>query len=214
MMMDLGLGKRAAYIDLNRVEDARRLRELAGQSDIFVESWRPGALARRGFSPRDLAALRPGIIYVSVSCYGAEGPWASRAGYEPIGQAVCGLSATEGSLVAPRNAPTVTMNDYLSAYLAAAGALGALLRRSREGGSYHVRTSLTQASMWVLGCGLLPEAVSRIPIMQNAELPAHQTMQSAFGEIRHVPCVTEYSETRAYWELPPEPFGGARPAWW
>ncbi len=81
VVMDTGFGKRAAYIDLNQVEDVAQLRDLARSADIFIQSWRPGALARRGFSPQDLAAIRPGIIYVSISCYGAEGPWAARGGY-------------------------------------------------------------------------------------------------------------------------------------
>lgn len=53
----------------------------------------------------------------------------------------------------PRNAPTITMNDYLAAYIATADALGALIRRADESGSYHVTNSLTQASMWASDSG-------------------------------------------------------------
>ena len=97
-----------------------------------------------------------GLIYVSVSCYGSDGPWATRAGYDPLGQVASGLAAGEGSLDAPLMASTFTLNDYLAAYLAAAGVNSALLRRAREGGSYHVKTSLTAASCYVQMLGQLP----------------------------------------------------------
>ena len=65
-------------------------------ADIFAHSWRPGSLDRRGLSPEELARRRPGLIYVSVSCYGYDGPWATRAGYDPLGQVASGLAAGEG----------------------------------------------------------------------------------------------------------------------
>lgn len=214
VVMDTGFGKRAAYIDLNKIEDVEQLRRLAASADVFIQSWRPGSLARRGFSPADLAAIRPGIVYVSISCYGYEGPWAQRGGYEPIGQVACGLSVTEGTMQAPRNAPTVTMNDYLTAYLAASGALGALVRRAREGGSYHVKTSLTQASMWVLGCGVVSETE------EFRDLPAYVPKpgeilraETAFGELDHVAPIAQFSETPARWALPPQPAGSSQPRW-
>lgn len=213
IVMDTGFGKRSAFIDLELAEDVARLRMLASEADVFVESWRPGALARRGFGPDDLAALRPGIVYVSLSCHGFEGPWANRAGYEPIGQAASGLTMVEGGGGMPRGAPTVTMNDYLTAYLAAAGIMGALVRRARDGGSYHVRTSLTQASMWVLSQGLLPDS---IPLFKEpTPAPAHwmAATQSSFGVLEHVAPVVEYSKTRPYWDLPPQPLGASAAAW-
>ncbi len=215
IIIDTGFGKRAAYIDLNKVQDVEQLRRLAMSADIFLQSWRPGAMDRRGFSAKDLAAIRPGIVCVSLSCYGQEGDWAPRGGYEPIGQATSGLSVMEGSLAAPRNAPTTTMNDYLTAYLAAAGALGALVRRAREGGSYHVTTSLSQSSMWVLGRGVLADAQvpSSMPAYETA--PGEiETMQSAFGEIRYATPVTQFSETPAFWANPPQPAGASAAQWW
>lgn len=209
--IDTGLGKRSAFIDLNRVEDIEQLRRLAQQADIFIQSWRPGALQRRGFGPEALAALRPGIIYVSISCYGHEGPWAERGGYEPIGQAVSGLCAVEGAPDEPRNAPTVTMNDFLAAYLAGAGIMGALLRRCREGGSYHVSTSLAQASMWVLQQGLLPTRAAGMDYVPGPDdLDSHDC---AFGRVTHARPIARYSDTPAYWDLPPKPAGASQPQW-
>lgn len=212
--IDSGFGKRSAFLDLGREDSVARLRDLSREADIFIQSWRPGALKRRGFGPQDVAALRPGIIYVTISCYGDEGPWAERGGYEPIGQAASGLCMIEGEGGVPRNAPTITMNDYLVAYLAGAGVMGALLRRCREGGSYHVRTSLTQASMWVLSQGLLaarPAPSDLQPyVTQDGDLAERDC---SFGSIAHANPIARYSRTPAYWSLPPQPAGAALPEW-
>jgi crotonobetainyl-CoA:carnitine CoA-transferase CaiB-like acyl-CoA transferase len=135
-----------------------------------------------------------------------------------VGQTVCGLAMDEGSAEQPLMAPTFTLNDYLAAYLAAAGALGALLRRAREGGSYHVQVSLTRCSMWVQELGRLP--MEQWPDRSNGEppVPAPQaselmTTDSVFGPIRHAAPITRYSETKAFWELPPAPPGSSRPKW-
>jgi crotonobetainyl-CoA:carnitine CoA-transferase CaiB-like acyl-CoA transferase len=209
--IDTSLGKRSAFVDLRRPEDAGILRGLASEADIFIQSWRPGAMRRKGFGPEDLAALRPGIVYCSISCYGDTGPWAERGGYEPIGQAASGLCHVEGEPGVPRNAPTVTMNDYLTAYLAGAGIMGALLRRAREGGSYHVTTSLTQASMWVLAQGLLetrPTVASFSPADDDLDV-----RQCAFGEVTHTRPIARLSGTPGHWHLPPQPVGASRPVW-
>ncbi|MDM0014838.1 CoA transferase [Variovorax sp. J22P168] len=215
MVIDLGFGKRSAFIDLNHVEDARQLRELAMKADVFIESWRPGAMERRGFSPEDLMRLRPGIVYVSLSCYGSGGPWRERAGYEPIGQAATGLSMMEGGKDHPALAPTVTMNDYLSAYLAAAGVASALVRRAREGGSYHVSTSLAQSSMWVLQQGAHSEAEGQSVCGLDSPTPANwmSRTESAFGLLEHCAPVTQFSETPGFWACPPQPLGAAQPVW-
>lgn len=217
-VIDTGFGKRNTYIDLKLSEDHAIMDKLVRQADVFLHSWRPGTLDRHGLSPEELARKRPGMIYVSVSCYGYDGPWKERAGYDPLGQVASGYAAGEGSTDEPLMAPTFWLNDYLAAYLAAAGANAALLKRAREGGSYHVKVSLTSASMYVQQLGELPKdqwpgaarGVKALP-----EVPASQLMKTMtpFGEIEHCKPITEYSETKAYWELPPEPAGASDPAW-
>lgn len=216
--LDTGLGKRAAYIDLERAEDRERLRALIREADVFVQSWRPGALARRGFSPEEIQALRPGIVQASLSCYGDGGPWATRGGYEPLGQAVTGLAIAEGSPEAPKLVSTFTLNDYLTAYLTAAGIVGALLRRAREGGSYHVHSSLARSSMWVQELGPLPaeywpdgpRGVDQLPQPPQRYF---QHTPSVYGVLRHPAPIVHYSETPAYWAVPPRPTGADLPRW-
>ena len=113
-------------------EDAARLRTLASRADVVVQSYRPGSLERRGFGAEDLARLRPGVVVVSVSCYGHVGPWRDRPGWEQLAQSATGLARDQGTPDAPRLIPAAAC-DYTTGGLAALGALAALWRRGREG---------------------------------------------------------------------------------
>ena len=212
-IMDTGIGKRNAYLDLQQSSDQARLRALAERADVFVQSWRTGSLDARGFGPTDLARLRPGIIYISVNAFGFEGPWTNRKGFDQLGQAVSGIAITEGehALTKPRLVPTYLLNDYLTGYLAAAGAMAALERRAIDGGSYHVKVSLTRTSMWVQSLGLvaMPLAIQSI----NDLVPALQTRSSPFGMLEQLGPVAQMSVTPTYWSLPPSPLGSDAPTW-
>jgi crotonobetainyl-CoA:carnitine CoA-transferase CaiB-like acyl-CoA transferase len=142
---DLSHGKRSCFLDLRRADEAGRLAALAREADVFVNGYRPGQLGGRGFGLEDLVGLRPGLIVVSISCFGSGGPFATRAGWEQIAQSVSGIAHTHGEMTdagRPKLAPA-PMCDYLTGYLAAFGAMLALARRAREGGSYHVQASAT-----------------------------------------------------------------------
>ncbi|MFC4273898.1 CoA transferase [Achromobacter aloeverae] len=214
--IDTNIGKQSAFLDLTQAADQQRARELVSGADVVVQSWRPGSLARRGLGAEDAAALRPGVIYVSVSAFGDSGPWAERGGFEQLGQTVTGIAISEGVAGGkPRVVPTYLLNDYLTGYLGAAGVMLALLRRAVEGGSYHVKVSLTRTSMWVQGLGLEPGHTPREDRRHFAEglLPLLETRPSAYGVLQQLPPVAQFSHTRAHWALPPAP-NGAHPAAW
>ena len=211
---DTGWGKRTTLADFRRAEDMARLQQLVREGDIIVQSHRPGALERHGLSAAEAARLRPGIIYVSVSCFGDSGPWRERGGYDPIAQSASGVCHTETFEGTPRQGRTLTINDYLTAYLAAAGVMSALLRRAREGGSYHVKVSLTRSSMWLQSLGLLPgvERYAHLPY-ENPLPPLMTTRATPFGMISSLSPAMEYSATPPYWERPCEPAGASMPVW-
>ncbi|OZI19833.1 hypothetical protein CAL26_19910 [Bordetella genomosp. 9] len=214
--IDTNIGKRSAFLDLTQAADLRRARELIGGADVVVQSWRPGTLARRGVGAEDAAAIRPGVIYVSVSAFGDSGPWAERGGFEQLGQTVTGIAISEGVAGGkPRVVPTYLLNDYLTGYLGAAGVMLALMRRAVEGGSYHVKVSLTRTSMWVQSLGLEAGHTAREDRRHFAEglLPLLDTRPSAYGVLQQLPPVAQFSRTRAHWTLPPAP-NGAHPAAW
>ena len=100
------------------------MRDLIRGADVFSQGYRLGTLDRRGFSPGQVAALRPGIVYVSENCYGHLGPWSERPGWEQLGQAATGMAYREG-LSAPDGVPRLApaaVSDYSTGHLAAYGA--------------------------------------------------------------------------------------------
>jgi hypothetical protein len=213
--VDTNIGKRSAFLDLDRDADAQKARALVSGADVVVQSWRPGSMARRGLGPQEAAHIRPGVIYVSVSCFGDTGPWGERGGFEQLGQAISGIAMTEGGSGKPRVVPTYLLNDYLTGYLGAAGVMMALIRRAREGGSYHVKVSLARTSMWVQELGVDAGFDASRPRRHFAEelAPVLETRQSAYGPLQQLPPVAQFSRTRAAWVLPPAPNGAHAPQW-
>ena len=128
--LDTGIGKLSARLDLRTSAGVDVLRALARDADVFSQSYRPGALAARGFSPQALAALRPGIVCVSLSAWGGNGPWRERRGFDSIVQSVSGMALASGEGGKPQLLP-VSAIDYVSGYLMAFGAMVALARRAR-----------------------------------------------------------------------------------
>ncbi len=217
---DTGHGKLSAYLDLREPQDVETLRGLVGEADVFSQGYRPGTLARRGLSPEDLAKLRPGIVYVSLSAFGRVGPWASRRGFDTVVQTVSGITDRQGELFpgaepGPQFYP-VSAIDYLTGYLMAFGALVALARRVREGGSWLVRISLAQTGRWLVEQGQTPEAeLQDVPKdFTPAEIERWSTASDApGGRLRHLAPVLQLSETQPYWARPTAPLGYHDPVW-
>jgi crotonobetainyl-CoA:carnitine CoA-transferase CaiB-like acyl-CoA transferase len=209
-VMDTNHGKLSAFLDLDDRDDAARLRKLVAESDVFAQGYRAGALARRGFGPDELAELRPGLIYVSISCYGHAGPWEARPGWEQLAQTVTGIAAAQGAPDRPERMP-VAACDFTTGYLAALGTMVALVRRAREGGSYHVRASLCQSGMWFTRLGPTCDPARASGAGDPAELCVET--ETPFGRLRHLKPALELSETPPHWARPTVPLGSHQPVW-
>jgi crotonobetainyl-CoA:carnitine CoA-transferase CaiB-like acyl-CoA transferase len=213
ILMDTGHGKRCAWIDLREPAGVATLEGLIGQADIFTQGYRPGTLAARGFSPERVAALRPGIVCVSICAYGGQaGPWADRRGFDSIVQNVTGLSATQGSLAQPRNLPVQAL-DYIAGYLAALGAMVALARRVEQGGSWLVRVSLVQVAHWLASLGTIDgsRGLKELPESELAALLMES--DGPFGRLRHLKPVVQLADTPAFYARPAEPLGSSPARW-
>lgn len=212
-VFETGMGKKSAFIDLDRPNDVRQIKELINKSDIFFENYHRSGLSKHGLSPLELAKLRPGIIYVSESAYGEAGPWQYRRGAEQLAESVTGISAELGAIDSPKIFPGY-LNDYLTGYLAAFGACAALLRREKEGGSYWVRVSLCRTAMWVQDIGRVNPSDITDPITCEERESFMMESDSTYGKLKHVAPVAKYSETPSYCDLPVVPLGAHQPIWW
>ena len=217
---DTGHGKLSAHLDLRQPKDLETLRELVRQTDVFSQGYRPGTLGQRGLSPEALSRLRPGIVFVSLSAFSHVGPWASRRGFDTVIQTVSGITSRQGELFpgptpGPRFYP-VSAIDYLTGYLMAFGAMVALARRAREGGSWLVRISLAQTGRWLVGRGQVPEAgLQDVPKEFAPDELARWSMTSdtPVGQLRHLGPVVRLSETPPRWARPSVPLGYHQPVW-
>jgi crotonobetainyl-CoA:carnitine CoA-transferase CaiB-like acyl-CoA transferase len=210
--MDTGHGKRCAWLDLRKREDIEATKALLRQADVFTQGYRPGTLAQRGLSPEAVAALRPGIVYVSICAYGYSGPWADRRGFDSIVQNVTGLTSVQGSLAQPRNLPVQAL-DYIGGYLAAVGAMVGLARRAEQGGSWHVRVSLVRVAHWLASMGTVDATAGMAELPEDELQKLFMESDSPFGRLRHLKPVVQLSETPCFYAKSAEPLG-ASPARW
>jgi len=208
--MDTNQGKLSAFLDLDELDDVARARALVTEADVFAQGYRAGSLERRGLGLEELTKLRPGLIYVSINCYGHVGPWRERPGWEQLAQTVTGLAVAQGVPDRPERMP-VAACDYTTGYLAALGTLVALRRRAQEGGTYHVRASLARTGMWFASLGPTCDLGQAAGPGDPSDLTVEE--DTAWGRLMHLAPAVQLSETPVYWARPPVPLGTHPAAW-
>jgi crotonobetainyl-CoA:carnitine CoA-transferase CaiB-like acyl-CoA transferase len=135
--------KRSVTVDLSKREGQDLVRQLAAQSDILLENYKPGTLQRYGLDYASLATLNPKLVYCSVSGYGQQGPYASRAGLDPIFQAQTGFMRMNGEELGDPVATPVVVDDIVTAYNVVMAVLAALRERDQvSGAGQHVDLAL------------------------------------------------------------------------
>jgi crotonobetainyl-CoA:carnitine CoA-transferase CaiB-like acyl-CoA transferase len=215
LAIDTGRGKRSAHVDLETAEGRAALTRLVGGADVFVQAYRPEALAARGFAPADVARLRPGIVVVSLSAYSHVGPWSARRGFDSLVQTATGFNHAEGvaaGVEGPKELPAQAL-DHGSGQLMAAAAMLARARQAHDGGSWHVRASLAQTGRWLFGLGRVERGLRAADPKLDDVQDRIEESDSAFGRLRAVRHAPELSETPAYFARPPAPLGSSSAAW-
>ena len=214
LVIDTGRGKLSASIDLRQASGREVLPALLRDADVFVQGYRPGAIAAFGFGPDDVARVRPGIVYVSLCAYGHEGPWASRRGFDSLVQTASGFNAAEAEVFGasePRPLPAQVL-DHATGYLMAFAAISALARRAQRGGSWHVRVSLAQTGLWLRQLGRLDGLACPDPGFDDVRDRLEETV-SGFGRLTAVRHAAVMTQTPPHWARPTVPLGTHAPAW-
>ncbi len=152
-LLDTGPGKRHVQLDLTQPRDRAQFEELLTAADVLVQGHRPGALAAHGLSSEALAERRPGLVVVTLSAWGQDGPWAGRRGFDSIVQAACGIAdAARQPDGTPGVLPAQAL-DHGAGHLIAATVMRALTRTRELGGTWHGELSLAQLANWLLDAG-------------------------------------------------------------
>ena len=215
LVIDTGRGKLSANLELREKADNDRLKVLLADADIFVQGYRPGGLADLGFSPSDVARLRPGIVYVSLSAYGHAGPWSGRRGFDSITQTATGLNHAEAEAagqVGPKALPCQAL-DHGSGYLLAYGAMAALLRRMEEGGSWHVQVSLARTGRWLRDLGRVKNGLTMTGPSAESVADLMEAGETAWGRSHTVRHAAVLPDTPTRWDRPSVALGTHPAAW-
>ena len=201
LVIDSNRGKRSAYLDLRKPEGVARLQALAREADVFAQGYRPGTLAARGLGPEQLAELRPGIVYVSLSAFGHEGPWAERRGFDSIVQTCSGIGHAGGVAVGTdgmHHLPCQAL-DHASGYLMALGAMMGRLKQSREGGSWLARVSLARTGRWLQSLGKQDAMAAPEQELDGIADLIEDYGQTPFGHMTGVRPAAQLSATPSRW---------------
>jgi crotonobetainyl-CoA:carnitine CoA-transferase CaiB-like acyl-CoA transferase len=211
-IIETSRGKLSCHVDLDTAAGRADLRALLADARVFMQGYRPGALARHGFGPGDAAQVRPGIVYVSLSAYGDAGPWAGRRGFDSLVQTATGFNHAEmqaAGATIPQPLP-VQILDYASGFLMAFAAQAALIRQAREGGSWHVRISLARTALWLRSLGRIENGFA-------AAMPAAGEgvveVASGWGALAAIGHAARHSHTPVGWARPSVRPGANPPTW-
>ena len=211
---DTGHGKRASFLDLHEKKQRDQLDNLLSNAHVFSQGYRTGAMERLGFGLGEVAQKRPGIVYVSINCYGHEGPMRTIPGWEQLAQTVSGIAYQHGIHVnegTPLLQPAA-VTDYTTGYLAAFGALTALKRQRELGGTYWVRVSLTRTAMWLRSLGLRRDTQNK-PIESEEQEKLTMSSETSWGKITHLSPAVSIDGAEVTWKQPSMPLGQSHAKW-
>lgn len=140
-------GKRSVGLDVTKPEGREIALQLAAQSDIVIENFRPGVARRLGIDYAALSALNPRLIYVSISAYGQEGPFSDRPGFDPVLQAESGMMAMTGPVEGPPMRHPISIIDTVTSLHATTAIATALYARERTGKGQYIELALFDAAV-------------------------------------------------------------------
>ncbi len=149
-------GKRCITANLREPEGQDIVRRLVGEADFLLENFRPGTLEKWGLGYEALKAINPRLIMIRVSGYGQTGPYAERAGYASVGEAMGGLRYVIGEADRVPSRAGISLGDSLAGLYAALGALAALHHRQKTGEGQMIDATIYESVLSVME-GLVPE---------------------------------------------------------
>jgi crotonobetainyl-CoA:carnitine CoA-transferase CaiB-like acyl-CoA transferase len=154
-------GKRSIEVDFESEEGRRIVKKLAKRSDVLIENFKVGGLAKFGLDYKSLAAECPRLIYCSVTGFGQDGPYAKRAGYDLMAQGMGGMMDLTGMADGPPTRVGVAISDIFTGVYSVIGIQAALIQREKTGKGCYVDTALVDSTVGVLANQALNFLVSK-----------------------------------------------------
>ncbi|HVI98998.1 MAG TPA: CaiB/BaiF CoA-transferase family protein [Sphingomonas sp.] len=179
--LSLNRNKRSLAIDLKSDEGRKVLIELVKTADVFLQNYRPGVAKRLGVDYETLRAINPKLIYVSISGYGEDGPYAMLPGQDLLLQAMSGAMLSAGREGDPPAPAGQYLSDAVTAYAAFEGALAALLHRERTGEGQLVQINMLDAVVTFQMQELAVFTHGHKPQTRSAEPHAHCYIRAPYG---------------------------------
>jgi crotonobetainyl-CoA:carnitine CoA-transferase CaiB-like acyl-CoA transferase len=180
-------GKTSVAIDLESPSGQEQVRALAAQSDVLIENFKVGGLARYGLDYPSLSALNPALVYCSITGFGQTGPYSSRAGYDFIIQAMGGAMSLTGEPDRPPQKSGVAYADLFTGLYSTVAILAALRERDRTGRGAHIDMALLDCQVAVLANQALNWMASgRVPHRMgngHVNLVPYQAFPTRDGEV-------------------------------
>jgi crotonobetainyl-CoA:carnitine CoA-transferase CaiB-like acyl-CoA transferase len=156
--------KRSLALDLSDPKAVAAIRRLAARSDVFIENFKVGDLARRGLGWDDLRTLNPRLVYCSVTGFGQDGPAAHRAGYDALAQAMGGIMSATGAPDGPPTKVGVGIADVMTGMYATVAILAALRAREVTGQGQRIDVALFDTQLaWLINLGAAHFTDGRVP---------------------------------------------------
>ncbi|MFT0546759.1 CaiB/BaiF CoA transferase family protein [Allopusillimonas ginsengisoli] len=183
----INAGKQSLALDIRTQQGAELIRTLAESADVFIENFRPGVVARYGLDYTSIKAVRPNIVYCSISGFGQQGDWSQRGAYDHVVQALSGMMMMSGE---GDDAPPIKVGfpviDVAVGMLGALSIVSSLHRRSRDGTGQYIDASMVQASLMLMypnTCAYLNDGTptTRVGNRGYTGSPAADTFQCADG---------------------------------
>lgn len=150
---EISRNKRAIGLSLSHPDGAAILLRMAEKADVLVENFRPGTLERWGIGPSELHRVNPGLVIVRVTGFGQTGPYASRAGFGTLAEAMSGFAHLTGDGNGPPTLPAFGLADSICGIAASSAAMMALWHRERTGEGQVIDMNLLEPIMTAVGPG-------------------------------------------------------------
>ncbi len=179
--LSLNRNKRSLSVDLKTDEGRAVLMEAVKTADVFLQNYRPGVAKRLGVDYETLASVNPRLIYVSMSGYGEDGPYAMRPGQDLILQGMSGAMKSTGRAGEPPTAAGQYLVDAITAYSAFEGALAALFHRERTGEGQKVEVNMLDAITTLQMQELTVFTKGGIAQTRSQEPHAHVYIRAPYG---------------------------------